>query len=125
MNKKNIFGILMIPFILLPITTYAFWNICVPVSATLLVFVLGWPQIIIYSLFKYQISENLLDNNFILFGVVANLILAYVFGLVIDVWRKKGGYISKKYYFKIPLLVLVAILILLCLLFVDKSCFPA
>ncbi len=98
-----------------------FINLCFPLSFTILTFLLGWPQIILYQ-FGYKTSTELLDMNFIATGTIANLLVLLVIGILVDTWRKKKGYLSKKYYMKLPILLIIIGLLLFAISFIDKTC---
>ncbi|MEK7117667.1 MAG: hypothetical protein AAB861_02725 [Patescibacteria group bacterium] len=98
-----------------------FINFCFPISFTILTFLLGWPQIILYE-FGYKSSTKIFDANFIVIGVVSNLLILFIIGLVIDKWRKTKGYLSKKYFFKLPILLLIVSTLLFIISLIDKTC---
>ncbi len=109
-------------FLFIPFRTYAFLNFCFPISFTLLVFILSWPSMILYE-FGYQISTNFISVGFVVIGVIVNFLLVLVIGYLVDLWKRKNGYLPKKYYLKLPLLFIILISILFILTFFDKSCF--
>lgn len=101
-----------------------FINFCFPISFTILVFILGWPYVIMYEL-GYQVSDNIFSTGPIVAGIVVNAVILFVVGIIVDRWRKTKGFLQKKYYLKLPLLFLIISGLLFILLLVDKSCFPA
>jgi len=115
-------SIVLAILLFLPQKASAFINFCFPISSTLLIFVLGWPYVILYNFFGYQPSVKLLDINFITTGAVSNVISLIIFGIALDLWRRKKGYLLKKYWLKLPLIFLLFIVILFGLSFIDPTC---
>ena len=98
-----------------------FINFCFPISFTLLTFLLGWPQIILYE-FGYKPSTDIFDVNFIVIGIGVNLLILFIIGLLIDIGRKAKGYLPKKYFFKLPILLLIVSTLLFIISLIDKTC---
>ena len=87
-QKKYIFYLILPILLILPLGVNAFIDFCFSISITILVFVLGWPSMILYSL-GYQPSWGLMDAKFIIVGTIVNIFLLFIFGLIIDSWRNK------------------------------------
>ncbi|TSC75924.1 MAG: hypothetical protein G01um101430_94 [Parcubacteria group bacterium Gr01-1014_30] len=122
LNKKikRLFVVLSM-LLFYPYKVNAFLNFCFPISYTVLVFILGWPHMILDS-FGYQLFSELLDISFITVGTVGNTVLFFIFGIAVDVWRRKKDSLPKKYWLKSPIIFLIFVAILLGLSFIDPTC---
>jgi hypothetical protein len=110
-------------FAIFPIKTFAFWDLCFPISFTFLIFALGWPNMILYT-FVYSANEKLFDMKFVLIGVIVNLFATVLIGVLIDWIRQKKNLLPKKYYWKLPVLFFTILLLLFVLSYIDPTCWP-
>jgi len=76
-----------------------------------------------YELFGYQVGDGLVNWPIvILLGLVVDVLAILLIGKVIDVFRKRRGYSSNKYYIKLPTVLIITILVLSGLTLIDNSC---
>ena len=122
MNKKILILVTAI-LLVLPVKAEAFLDICFPISFVILLFILGWPNMIFYEFFGYQSAGNELINwEIILVGLAVNVLILFLLGIFLDLWIYRKNTSIKGYSIKIPLIFIVIMLLLFGISFIDRSC---
>ena len=103
----------------------AFWNFCLPISLTILTFVLGWPGPLLYELFPKSLSQPILNKGFsgiFVLGFVIDLIILILVGFWLDKRKQSDLPFIKSKVFRLPLYFILGAAILAGLMFIDPTC---